>query len=390
MKYLFFDIECANCFDNTGKICEFGYVLTDACFNIVEQNEYIINPNDVFDCYVLDNMLAYPEHIYRKALDYRFFYEKIERLFKMEGVLCVGHTVDADAKYLNDEAKRYEKPYFNFKFYDAKEMYSSYANVKKSVGLEKISQEFGDKSRHRAHRAEDDALTTRIIVKQMCENLGCDLPTLIDLVEDCVGETCDGVIRTVVRDKAQARRLEREKNGVDRSNSLYGDNYIKFMQFLDGVQAQGEFIDSELNGKTLTITLNYQIEHFKEMLSIVQLLKNYNCTYRLKASECDYMVTKQFLNEDGTERFCTKSKYVEQAIASGVNIKIISFEELLGILNITEDTLSKMPFPDESCFLKRGNKKRKDKKDRVLYSDKEEGASIGELLSLQGLNIEVE
>ena len=29
-------------------------------------------------------------------------------------------------------------------------------------------------------------------------------------------------------------------------------------------------------------------------------------------------------------------------------------------------------------------------KDRVLYSDKEEGASIGELLSLQGLNIDVE
>ena len=50
---------------------------------------------------------------------------------------------------------------------------------------------------------------------------------------------------------------------------------------------------------------------FKEMLSIVQLLKNYNCTYRLKASECDYMVTKQFLNEDGTERFCTKASSVK-------------------------------------------------------------------------------
>ena len=29
MKYVFFDIECANCFQGNGKICSFGYVITD-------------------------------------------------------------------------------------------------------------------------------------------------------------------------------------------------------------------------------------------------------------------------------------------------------------------------------------------------------------------------
>ena len=37
MKYLFFDIECANCYDGVGKICEFGYVLTDEYFTVLEE-----------------------------------------------------------------------------------------------------------------------------------------------------------------------------------------------------------------------------------------------------------------------------------------------------------------------------------------------------------------
>ena len=46
-------------------------------------------------------------------------------------------------------------------------------------------------------------------------------------------------------------------------------NYIKFMQFLDGVKRQGEIIPSVLNGKSLTITLNYQNVHYKEMLALI-------------------------------------------------------------------------------------------------------------------------
>ena len=33
MKYLFFDIECANCFGGKAKIYSFGYLVTDEQFN---------------------------------------------------------------------------------------------------------------------------------------------------------------------------------------------------------------------------------------------------------------------------------------------------------------------------------------------------------------------
>ena len=35
--YLFFDCECANCFDGIGKICSLGYVLADDELNIIEE-----------------------------------------------------------------------------------------------------------------------------------------------------------------------------------------------------------------------------------------------------------------------------------------------------------------------------------------------------------------
>ena len=44
MKFLFFDIECANCFGGVGKIFSFGYVLTDETFHVLERDDILMNP----------------------------------------------------------------------------------------------------------------------------------------------------------------------------------------------------------------------------------------------------------------------------------------------------------------------------------------------------------
>lgn len=51
MRFLFFDIECANTFNNICKLCSFGYVIMDEHFNLIEQRDIIINPEDIFDPY---------------------------------------------------------------------------------------------------------------------------------------------------------------------------------------------------------------------------------------------------------------------------------------------------------------------------------------------------
>lgn len=143
------------------------------------------------------------------------------------------------------------------------------------------------------------------------------------------------------------------------NNDIRGRNYIMFLQFLDGVKPQGDIVESDLNGKSLCVSLNYEIGHFKEMLSLVQLLTNHNATYKMKASDNDIFVTCEMKDDEGNLRYCSRLKHVNDAIKKGKDIKIISFDELLKALNVTEEELSAMPFPDASSFYKKPNPKEK-------------------------------
>ena len=58
MKYLFFDIDCANCNDRRGKIYSFGYIIADEGLNVIEsEKDIVMNPDvDKWDWYVLKNI----------------------------------------------------------------------------------------------------------------------------------------------------------------------------------------------------------------------------------------------------------------------------------------------------------------------------------------------
>lgn len=208
MEYLFFDIECANCFDNKGKICEFGYVLTDDNFVELDKDNLIINPNAPFDWYVLKKMLAYDKKEYLKSAVFPDVYEKIRGLFARE-VLVFGHSVDGDARYLNDECKRYNLPFLNYKFYDVMHIYKGLTGSKDGLGLKKIAEELGTKEQEHEHRAVDDAETTMYVVKTLCNKLGAGVNKLIDSYEECKGETKNGKISTIFHVKVQKRREQK-------------------------------------------------------------------------------------------------------------------------------------------------------------------------------------
>ena len=46
MNILFFDLECANCFMGIGKICEFGVVLVDGNFNLIQKYCFCMSPGN--------------------------------------------------------------------------------------------------------------------------------------------------------------------------------------------------------------------------------------------------------------------------------------------------------------------------------------------------------
>ena len=137
MKYLFFDIECANCFDKRGKIYSFGYIISDENFNIIEkEKDIIINPNvERWDWYVIKNILAYPKRDVESRAKFNKQYNKIKRLLEDEETIVCGFSVKDDVGYILDECERYKLEPIQFNFFDIQRLEAklSKSKVKKLI-----------------------------------------------------------------------------------------------------------------------------------------------------------------------------------------------------------------------------------------------------------------
>ena len=82
MKYLFFDIECAD--GGKATICSFGYVIADMEFNIIKREDIVINPEGRFNLTGREDrpdlQLAYPIATFKRAPNFKHFYNKIKAL----------------------------------------------------------------------------------------------------------------------------------------------------------------------------------------------------------------------------------------------------------------------------------------------------------------------
>lgn len=376
MRYLFFDIECCNGRD----ICEFGYVITDTEFNILEKDNFTINPENRFNLTGRtdgrDIKLYYPYETYYKSPKFTYFYDRIKKLIEHPDQLIVGHAISNDAWFIRNACKRYKLRPINFKFADTQRMYSEFTNLRRSISLETAGEKLNVEKPKNFHKSDDDSELTMNLVKGMCKELECLLEELIELCNSCSGKSENFDIKYDDVEIRQKKRYESAKSGIN--NSIRGRNYRMFSWFLDGVKPQGDIIESLLNGKSLCVSLNYEIGHFKEMLSLVQLLKNHNATYKMRASDNDIFVTYSCKDDERNERFCTRLKYVNEAIEKGKIIQIMSFEELLSILEVTEEDLSSISFPEESSFYKKPRSRQKKKASKII-EPKSQGPTLGDL-----------
>lgn len=181
MKYLFFDIECANCFNHTGKICEFGYVLTDENLNAIKNGIFLINPDTEFDWYVKYKIISYKIEEYQKAPKYPKVYEdNIRELIELPDTVYVGHGIRDDVKYLNDEAKRYSLPRFERDIVDSSVIHKGFYNLQQIMGLKGIVKELGIGDHKKLHNSEYDAQMTLEYVKIMCKESKLSFAELIE------------------------------------------------------------------------------------------------------------------------------------------------------------------------------------------------------------------
>jgi hypothetical protein len=92
--------------------------------------------------------------------------------------------------------------------------------------------------------------------------------------------------------------------------------------------------------------MNYETEHFKEMVILAGMIKAAGGEYVLKASRTDIFATVDVLDENGKPRRCSRGEYVRVEIENGKNIEIITFDALLSLIGITREKLESMPEPD--------------------------------------------
>ena len=224
MKYLFFDTEMAVCHKFNCVICEFGYVIVDEKFNVFSKDNIIINPSIPYrewDKFAKQNILTRKVSDYEKEATFLMVYDDIVKLFKDVDIVF-GHTLEGDAKAINDECIRYELKAINYDFYDTNKMYNILFDSKNNESLESLLKIFDVSVEGELHDAEADAFNTMLVLKAMVERLQKPLKEILETCESIKDRTENFVIKS--RQSKKKRREESNKKimhvGESESSSL--------------------------------------------------------------------------------------------------------------------------------------------------------------------------
>jgi DNA polymerase III epsilon subunit-like protein len=195
MKYLFFDCECANCYNHEGKICSFGYVITDESFKQSEEKDLIINPDSPFDPHVLgvgynSIDLAYTPVRFKYAPKFDERYSEIMALLTDPEIMVFGYAVENDIGFLSSECRRYKKDLPPFAYYDIQDIYRIYREWDRSPSLEDALKDlevpFDD---YAEHQSSDDAKMSMLLLKKMVQMTGLAPRDLLDAYPTCKDTT---------------------------------------------------------------------------------------------------------------------------------------------------------------------------------------------------------
>ncbi len=198
-KFIFFDFECANCFNQVGKICEVGIVITDTSFNVKEEIHYPINPNSPFH---LLSKSGIGLHLYWEANNYKvyrsapslpFYYDSLRKILNDEHALCFGHSVNNDLEFLESDSKRNSLDVFEGYAVDTQKMYMYLVDKQmSSISLENAFKNLlGEEGmkKYVAHKSLDDSKMTMDIARKMLEESNMNIQELLIKHPKCLKET---------------------------------------------------------------------------------------------------------------------------------------------------------------------------------------------------------
>ena len=350
MEYIFFDIECANCFHGRGKICSFGYVITDEQFNVISKNDILMNPHSRFHLCGHGNhpgiTLGYDEKTFNSSPDFPKHYKKIRELLTKPDRLIFGFSVMSDAGYIKSECERYHKEIFDYNFIDIQRIYTDFKELENTPSLIKCANEYGVDDSQDVHKSDDDSYFTMRVLKGLCEETGLSPLEIIEKYPHCKCWCKDKEISSefiLYKEALKAQKqskMERLTNSprhnwmhaVDKNAEEFA-TYIKRV-FVNRVTA------SPLSGKQVCISSLYEEYHFTEMMNIVSLLAQCGAKYTRHAYSCDYFVKHSIVDKSGKSYKCHRIEKAELVNDAERKIEFLTINELLSLLGTDETTIS--------------------------------------------------
>lgn len=190
MKFLFFDTECSNCFNGIGKICEFGYILTDDNFKVKVKYEIPMSPgkgsNNKFHLRAYGKhkpiSLAFDESYYYTQPEFDYYYGEIKKLMEDKDTICFAWSSDNDIQHLYNSCMRYSKELIHYICYDVQKIFGKYIETSKQKSLKESCLHLVGATKMmdiQEHLSSDDSKMAMLILEKICELKNIDVLTLL-------------------------------------------------------------------------------------------------------------------------------------------------------------------------------------------------------------------
>ena len=311
MQYLFFDIECANCFNGHGKICSFGYVICDEHFSVIEQKDILINPKSKFHLGKpgtdIGITLAYDEKEFLKHEDFSVAYDQIRALLTNGNYVTFGHAVNNDLQFILSECERYKKEKFYVKAYDTQILFRQLRQEKTDTGLERLCAEYGIE-KESLHRSDYDAFITMQVLKNICKETNSSIEELLGTYPNSFLEIKNGEIVKYFNVTSPAKTV------LNYSKKVYKDKTVEV---------------KELELVSIAIDNVFEDTNIKRAKKIVRWIKRVGANYTIKTKKCNIYVME--------DKDSKRSKQATELLATKkAEFKIINLEELQNMLKCEE------------------------------------------------------
>lgn len=315
MRYLFFDIECA---DGNRAICEYGYVLTDEKFNVIRKRNILMDPECPFNLTGRDGqadlVLTYPYSEYYKYYPFDDSYETIKNLMTQKDLLIFGHAVNNDIGFLFKDCNRYKLPLFDYTAYDIQKMLPVFNKQNKrytsleTAFIDLVPAEI--RSELKDHRACDDAMKTMLVFKAMVVDLEF---TPKDLIESCPKSVFNALeyweqakIRKKEKHRRQGNAAKRKEGQV-----MWGELYREHEPLLEDPNSIGKFITVSGEMK----------EHHAELKQLIQIIKEKGYVAYDRINGSDFLIV---FDEENKKEMTGGLKYPYAG-------QILTYQEFLDI-----------------------------------------------------------